>query len=419
MSFIDATLTQSRGHLFPAYRVLEQAERTWDLENPPYNKIKNPRKINPHYREAAAERALASESTTEVLMLALRELQAARRARKNIEGRIRAEKETELAEEQNFRKAEAEGTLQECGCCFGDYPLNRMVHCDNDSVMHWFCKGCARTTAETEIGNSKYEIRCMSMDECKFGFSKDQKDIFLDAKTLIALDRNEQEAVLRMAGIENLASCPFCPFAAEYPPVEEERLFRCQAPDCEKVSCRLCKLESHVPKTCEESAKDNGLSIRRQIEEAMSAALIRKCNKCGTPFVKEEGCNKMTCTRGGCFNIQCYVCSKSCDYNHFDDRSRGGKAGNCPLFDSVQQRHDQEVQKAEREALARVRAEHPEYSEDDLKVKVSDGVKQDEAARRANDPRMAYRGGHGVALLQGRAGGLLQGNGGVIMPGHR
>jgi E3 ubiquitin-protein ligase RNF216 len=222
----------------------------------------------------------------------------------------------------------------------------------------------------------------------------------LDENTIVALERNEQEAVLRMAGIENLASCPFCPFAAEYPPVEENREFRCQAPDCEKVSCRLCKLESHIPKSCEEHAKENGLSIRRQIEEAMSAAMIRKCNKCGTPFVKEEGCNKMTCTRNGCYNVQCYVCSKSCAYDHFDDRSRGGKTGNCPLFESVEQRHDQEVKEAERIALEKVRADHPEYTEEDLKVKMSENVLKDDLQRKANDPRVrlgALRAAQGVA----------------------
>ena len=114
--------------------------------------------------------------------------------------------------------------------------------------------------------------------------------------------------------------------------MEVDREFRCQAPDCEKVSCRLCELESHIPKSCEEYAKENGLSIRRQIEEAMSAALIRKCNKCNTPFVKDEGCNKMTCTRNGCFNIQCYVCSKSCSYDHFNDPGRGGKPGNWYVY---------------------------------------------------------------------------------------
>lgn len=120
----------------------------------------------------------------------------------------------------------------------------------------------------------------------------------------------------------------------------------------------------------------------------MSAAMIRKCNKCGTPFVKEEGCNKMTCTRNGCRNIQCYVCSKSCDYNHFNDPSRGGKVGNCPLFESVEQRHDEEVKKAEKEALEKVLADHPEYSEEDLKVKMSENVKKDDEKRKSMDPRV-------------------------------
>ena len=119
----------------------------------------------------------------------------------------------------------------------------------------------------------------------------------------------------------------------------------------------------------------------------MSAALIRKCNKCGTPFVKEAGCNKMTCTRNGCRNVQCYVCSKSCQYDHFDDTRRGGKTGNCPLFESVEERHDNEVKTAEREALEKVRAEHPEYTEEDLRVKMSENVTKDDERRKANDPR--------------------------------
>ena len=176
-------------------------------------------------------------------------------------------------------------------------------------------------------------------------------DQFLDEKTKIALERNEQEANLRLAGIENLVSCPFCAFAAECPPVEIDREFRCQAPDCEKVSCRLYSLESHTPKNCEENAKETGLSVRRRIEEAMSAALIRKCNKCGTPFIKEEGCNRMRCTLQGCDNVQCYVCSKSYSYNHFFQGGWGGKGRNCPLFESVETRHNAEVNKAEKEAL--------------------------------------------------------------------
>jgi len=204
-----------------------------------------------------------------------------------------------------------------------------------------------------------------------------------------------------MAGIENLASCPFCPYAAEYPPIKDNKEFHCKMPDCEKVSCRLCNLESHIPKSCEEFAKENGLSIRREIEEAMTAALIRKCNKCDTPFIKEEGCNKMTCSRPGCHNIQCYVCSKSCGYDHFDDQSRGGKAGNCPLFESVSARHEMEVNAAEQAALAEVRAKHPEYTAEDLKIKMSDNVAKDDERRKANDPRAIHIAHAGGRMLGG------------------
>lgn len=386
MTFIDSTLFSSGHRLFTAYRTLEEIHRTFDAANPPYNRIKNLRRMPVEYREQNLEEAISENLSPEKSDI-FKELQACRNIRKSAESRRLAEREAQLAEEENERRAIAEGTMSECACCYCDYPLNRMVHCNSEDVLHWFCRGCARQTAETEIGNSKYELSCMSTDGCEAGFSLEQRNQFLDELTITALERNEAEAVLRMAGIENLASCPFCPFAAEYPPVEINREFRCQAPDCEKVSCRLCKLVSHIPLTCAENAKANGLSIRRQIEEAMSAAMIRNCNKCGTPFVKEEGCNKMTCTRNGCYNVQCYVCSKSCNYEHFNDIRRGGKQGNCPLFESVEDRHNNEVRQAEKEALEKVRAEHPEYTEEDLKIKMSENVTKDDEKRKAMDPR--------------------------------
>ncbi|KAF7903202.1 uncharacterized protein EAF01_006251 [Botrytis porri] len=399
LAFIDETLRSTGHRLFSAYRTLEEADRTFDAHNPPYRRIKTPRKMPHEYRDGRIEEAIQKNESPEKTET-LKELLVCRKIRKTAESRRLAEQEAILAEEENLKRAEAEGTMSECCCCFSDYPLNRMVHCNSEEVLHWFCRGCARQSAETEIGNSKYLLMCMSTDGCEAGFSLEQRNQFLDELTIVALERNEAEAVLRMAGIENLASCPFCPFAAEYPPVEVDREFRCQAPDCEKVSCRLCKLESHIPMTCEENTRANGLSIRRQIEEAMSAAMIRTCNKCGTPFVKEEGCNKMTCTRNGCYNVQCYVCSKSCNYDHFNDVRRGGKDGNCPLFESVEERHNEEVKKAEKEALNKVRAEHPEYSEEDLRVKMSENVTKDDERRKATDPRNPWAIYRPVAMAQ-------------------
>jgi TRIAD3 protein (E3 ubiquitin-protein ligase RNF216) len=121
------------------------------------------------------------------------------------------------------------------------------------------------------------------MDGCSAGFSSEERAKFLEDGLDTALERIEQESMLRSANIDNLVMCPFCPFAAECCPVEENREFCCQNPECEIVSCRLCRLESHVPLSCDEAAKQRGYSARQQIEEAMSAAMIRKCNKCKMP----------------------------------------------------------------------------------------------------------------------------------------
>ncbi|KAI0120355.1 hypothetical protein F4776DRAFT_250587 [Hypoxylon sp. NC0597] len=316
---------------------------------------------------------------------AIAELGAARELKSIKDAKVAAEAE----EENNFIHEKSIGQVTECGCCFEEFALNRMIQCNGEEI-HWFCRGCMRTQAETNIGLSKHELTCMSMDGCSAGFSLAQRNLFLDKRSRIALERIEQEAALRMAGIENLETCPFCPYAAEYPPVEVDKEFRCVNPGCEKVSCRLCRKETHIPKTCAESAADHGLDARHVLEEAMSAALIRTCNQCKNPFLKSDGCNKVRCTR--CGTIHCYVCRKTItDYRHFNDVSRGGKNGRCPLYDSTEERHQEEVQRAEEETRQKVARDNPEIAVDALKIKVSDGVQQDELKRKQNDSR--YRAG--------------------------
>ena len=290
-------------------------------------------------------------------------------------------------EAANYAQAEREGAVRECECCCADVPINRMVHCDNAEATHFFCKQCARRMAETQIGLFKYHLACMSMDSCEAGFSHDQRRLFLSRKTTRALERIEQDHVLRVAGLEGLERCPFCPFAAEYPPVEVNKEFTCQNPGCEAVTCRLCQKETHIPKTCDEAERERGdrPSARLLVEEAMSMAMIRSCNKCTTPFIKEQGCNKMTCTNAGCGNVQCYVCHTSCDYSHFDDTTRGGKKGNCPLFESAEKRHEEEVQAAEARAREEVAQKNPGLDMSTLQFDLSDKVLDDERRRRNAD----------------------------------
>ena len=72
-----------------------------------------------------------------------------------------------------------------------------------------------------------------------------------------------------------------------------------------------------------------------------------------------------------------YLCSKTVtDYTHFD--RHGGK---CKLYDNTEERHATEVEAAEKAAHAKLREENPNITEEDLKIKFSDRIQQEERSR--------------------------------------
>lgn len=251
--------------------------------------------------------------------------------------------------------------------------MNKITHCNGEET-HFFCIECAERNAKTEIGNSRYKLTCMDGSGCTASFSHDQKERFLDAKSLETLDRMQQQTELRLAKLPNYVDCPFCDFGAICPPVHVDKEFRCGNEKCEKVSCRLCKLESHLPLTCEESRKENGISERHIIEEARTLALLRTCPKCKVSILKEDGCNKVVCTCGG---MLCDYCGKDISavgYVHFDGGT--GPAGKkCPTYDNFRVRRNKEVEKAEAEALKKIHRENPNIDANDLKIRFAETIK--------------------------------------------
>ena len=209
--------------------------------------------------------------------------------------------ESEQAEELNLQRAQSNNEMGECQCCFSDCPLNRMVSCASNGT-HRFCFDCFKQYVKTEMGQSHCRPVCFATDNCHGTFSRQQLRRVLDEKTFDRLEHMQQQQDLEAAGLDFLSECPFCDFKMECPPVEIDREFRCQNNKCHKTSCRLCQKETHIPLSCNEAKKDEQLTLRHVVEEAMSAALIRTCNRCKHQFVKDHGCNKMTCSH--CRNVQ-------------------------------------------------------------------------------------------------------------------
>jgi len=211
---------------------------------------------------------------------------------------------SEEQHQQRIEWARAAGILIECKCCYSDDCLEEdMLPCKGG---HLFCKECIQRASVVAIGEGQTQLKCLGLCEEDFKLSTLQRALrpIIYAKWLkkIQLDQLEK------AGVEGLEQCPFCPFATIMNSTpDENKIFNCQNPDCAKESCRLCREVNHIPQRCEEVEKDADVQKRKELEERMSEALIRRCYKCKKPIVKTTGCNHMTCSCGA---QMCYVCKE-------------------------------------------------------------------------------------------------------------
>ena len=312
--------------------------------------------------------------------------------------------EAEKAKEKLFIDR---GDVMTCGICMDDtIPIYKIIHCNNEKMSHFSCLDCIQSYAESLIGTQGWELTCCDTAGCDATFSRSQKEKALDAKTMETLDRLQQQAEIKQAGMEGLSHCPFCHFAAICPPIEVDWEFRCGNPSCEKVTCRRCDKETHAPKTCKEAKEEHGLDERHEIEEARTAALIKKCPGCGRAVIKDGGCNKVRCQ---CDRTICDVCGKDVSkesYNHF---SGGGGIedripGKCPLYDDSAGRLEKGIQAAEDRAMKKIREENPDISAEDLRIKFKKEVQGGNIS--ANGPFVRHMG-----FVPGGIGGLMP-------PGH-
>jgi hypothetical protein len=134
--------------------------------------------------------------------------------------------------------------------------------------------------------------------------------------------------------------------------------FDCQNPECQRASCLSCSKAWADVHVCHESSL---VALRTQVEQAMSMAVKRVCPRCNTSFVKNSGCNKLTCP---CGYKMCYVCRKDIGgagdgadvgYRHFCQHFRphgdGRKCDECNLCNLGESENTDEVlAKAKEEA---------------------------------------------------------------------
>lgn len=211
--------------------------------------------------------------------------------------------------EKKKAAAQKSNTAIDCACCFDGYDIDDMVACRQEG--HLFCLDCLRAYAENQIfgvGNlgvdrmtkkPAHELKCFHGD-CYSGFDRRTLEKALPQRTLETYDRIQSTLALQTAGLECMIECPKCGFQVELP--SNQRILVCPVGSCKYESCRECGEAAHIPLRCDEVEKKVETTGRIIVEEAISQAKIRHCPKCKKAFLKESGCNKISC---GCGHKMC------------------------------------------------------------------------------------------------------------------
>ncbi|XP_033735539.1 uncharacterized protein LOC117324038 [Pecten maximus] len=263
-------------------------------------------------------------------------------------------KEQRMMKQLRRDEAGANGELLPCECCFDDECLfEDMTSCQDG---HLFCKECVRRSSEVVIGDGKCSFPCLT-DNCEYQFPVPVLQEVMSPNMFSILLRRMQEEEVKQAAIPDLVSCPFCSFATIISN-PDDKVFKCLNPECLKESCRLCSELSHIPLRCNEVEKQGETDMRTYIETRVTEAMLRKCHRCQKRFIKEEGCNKMTCTCGA---TQCYSCrEEDIGYDHFNDRG-------CRNYQDSSELHVKEMEAAAEEARQQYLKDHPEAKDMVLK----------------------------------------------------
>ncbi|GMR55069.1 hypothetical protein PMAYCL1PPCAC_25264 [Pristionchus mayeri] len=229
-----------------------------------------------------------------------------------------------------------------CIVCYEEYRTHLAVSCvvhrsgektEAAGETHSFCAECVRGQAKAALEQnvivfSGIGIKCMQPG-CANILMRAHIEQVLDAATLASLDPHFADEAIIAAGLQ-AEKCQRCAFAAILvEPPEQQPVFACRRETCRHSYCRLCGRvwdERHKGKSCDELDPE---LMQRKMAAKLDEMLIHKCPRCAKPFVKVDGCNKITCP---CGQISCYICKQAVKgYDHFQDRNPS--AGKCALWE--------------------------------------------------------------------------------------
>lgn len=232
----------------------------------------------------------------------------------------------------------------ECQCCFTEYSFDELIKCSNASTKykHVYCNDCIKGYIESGMNDKNVSYQCMSdtkNENCKGCYKNSDIEKCLSEKMYkIFSDMIIVSEITSFAKLfNNYKICPFCNMFGIIVEGNDIQYVKCER--CvDKSWCILCKREAHDKDPCWKIKNANDRdAIVYAVTETITNALAHKCPNCNTEYIKEEGCNLITCS--ACHSYSCYLCGISIKpiagdkYWHF--YGEGGTPTNiktCQLF---------------------------------------------------------------------------------------
>ena len=140
-----------------------------------------------------------------------------------------------MEKKARLEEARLKGELHDCAICLQAEVLQEeLLPCP---AGHQFCRECVRRHGEEQVGQGRGAIPCMDMT-CTQPYTLFTLEKVLPTRLHSLVVERVQAEEVRQAAVEDLVSCPFCPYSVSIDPEEGSHVFHCENPDCMKDSCR-------------------------------------------------------------------------------------------------------------------------------------------------------------------------------------
>lgn len=244
-----------------------------------------------------------------------------------------------------------------CYCCMTDEfenPESDLIGCSmihkNDYCDHYICKDCFKRHIEIQLSSSIVNLKCVfnGQDNCNGEY-----DIEI-VKSLISVeDVKKFEEYLDIQLINEFASIcenyKICPLCKKYGCIVDEvnQWLYVKCGKCDKTWCSKCMEIEHGNNPCYMLTFNNDvkyddiiLKIDKMISNLASDTLTHSCVRCKNKYIKDEGCNLMTCEK--CGSMSCYICgielfkdATGNKYKHFKNQIGSTINSKCPLWNNI------------------------------------------------------------------------------------